>query len=153
MTLTQLQTLSQTEEGRQKLRVMLAELRGWRMFQFSGAPQSAYEHPSEHPFDGYDGPRQATPNGIIVPDSARGETIEDVLSRWGMPNYPSDLNACAEVERTLNPDQGIIFRHLLAQNSDGPQRTFPTVEAAMCHAAATQRTIALILCLQLESSK
>ena len=65
-----------------------------------------------------------------------------------LPDYCNDLNACHEAEKTLTPDQGIVFRFLLARNSDGRDATFKTVEAAMCHATALQRTRALIATLE-----
>lgn len=68
-----------------------------------------------------------------------GEYTKPVEKVIVCPDYFSDLNACAEMEKVLTDDQGIMFRQLLAMNSDGRKKTFNTVEAAMCHATARQR--------------
>lgn len=61
-----------------------------------------------------------------------------------LPNYPEDLNACAQFEATLTDDEGPIFRHWLAKNSDGRGAKYLTVEAAMCHASALDRCLAFL---------
>lgn len=61
-----------------------------------------------------------------------------------VPNYLSDLNSCAEMERVLNEDQAVLYRHRLAMNSDGGNAPFLTVEAALCHATAPQRCEAFL---------
>lgn len=60
------------------------------------------------------------------------------------PDYLNSLDSCAEMERVLNEDQAILYRHRLAMNSDGGNAPFLTVEAAMCHATAPQRCEAFL---------
>lgn len=57
--------------------------------------------------------------------------------------------AMHEAEKALTDDQSVMFRYLLHKNSDGPKRTFNTVEAAMCHATAAQRAEAFLRALNL----
>lgn len=61
-----------------------------------------------------------------------------------VPDFPRDLNACAEFEKTLTREQGVRYRLKLAFNSDGPRKSFLTVEAALCHATAEQRCRAFV---------
>jgi hypothetical protein len=56
-----------------------------------------------------------------------------------IPNWPEDLNAVHELEKTLTEDEQFKFRILLSKNSDGRKAVFLTVEAATCHATALQR--------------
>lgn len=61
-----------------------------------------------------------------------------------IPDYPNDLNACHEFEKTLSREQAVKYRLILARNSDGPKAQYRTVEAAMCHATAEQRCRAFL---------
>lgn len=65
-----------------------------------------------------------------------------------VPDYPNDLNACAEFEKTLSWEQGVRYRIALAFNSDGRNAVFPSVEAALCHATAEQRCRAFVTTLE-----
>lgn len=60
------------------------------------------------------------------------------------PDYLGDLNAIHEAEKMLNRKQSAIYRYCLMLLSDGPKRTFDTVEAALCHATAAQRADAFL---------
>lgn len=67
-----------------------------------------------------------------------------------VPDYFNDLNAMHEAEKVLlDREIGSSFRLALHKNSDGPESMFMTVEAAMCHATATQRAEAFGLTLNL----
>ena len=66
-----------------------------------------------------------------------------------VPNYCACLNAIHEAEKVLTKSQLVKYRLLLASNSDGPNKQFLTVEAAMCHATARQRAEAFITVLTL----
>ncbi len=60
------------------------------------------------------------------------------------PDYYNDLNATHEMEMSLTEEQRLKFRCFLVFNSDGREAKYITVEAALCHATATERADAFL---------
>lgn len=146
-TLQDLIALGETEGGKEKLRVMLAELCGWRWItaEYHGLSAFVGARPTRTMFVE---PKLALKDFDWV-EIGPAEPIISFIHVCGSPDYPSDLNACAEVEMSLptNDDprgHGMssreTFRHYLDLACHG--RPHPV------HATALQRTIALILTLQ-----
>ncbi len=61
-----------------------------------------------------------------------------------LPDYTGDLNAIHKAEKVLTDDQRVVFRINLSNNSGKRNTEFATVEAAMCHATASQRAEAFL---------
>lgn len=61
-----------------------------------------------------------------------------------LPNYPSDLNACADFKAHMDREQSVRFRLRLMFLSDGPSAEYSTVEEALCDATALQRCLAFL---------
>lgn len=113
-----------------ELRVMLAELSGWKWQKFDGAMIAFMEHPSK-PRTDYTGPR--------IDVSYKPLAVTSNLDEDGAPNYPADLNACYQVEIALKDDCPYIHALIEVCGNDNLN---------CYYASARQRTIALIATLQ-----
>lgn len=129
--ITELLELAKTDAGKDQLRVMLAELVGWKR-------------------DGKWGiyPQWLNPQG----EHRYGQQYDHLSC---VPDYPRDLNACHEVEMTLTGKQQNEFirwlHELIIYTAEVEHRVGIPQDARIwicLHSTATQRTIALILTLQ-----
>lgn len=127
MTLSTLQTLASTDDGRERIRVMVAELHGCVEIADHG-------------------------NGLFCkrPRPSGGE-----LSIYPVPRYTESLNACAEFEAGLTDEEHYQFRVHIWEMTD-PERDSETKvriggwahNRAYFSASALPRCIALILTKQ-----
>lgn len=85
MTLSFLQTLASTDEGRERIRVIVAELRGWRFENYG---------PAEYPKLYW---KLYTPSGELVDDRHTSKSFIALL----LPSYTTSRDACAEFEAGL----------------------------------------------------
>ena len=87
----------------------------------------------------------------ISPEGKRsqGMAYSWAVAVWDVPDYLNDLNAMHEAEKVLNTDQAMRFRLLLSANSGKRNAPYLTVEAAMCHATAAERSEAFLRILGL----
>lgn len=129
MTLSSLQTLASTDEGRERIRVMVAELMGWKR---AGTREGAFNI----------GPIQ-----LWAHPSRIGRT----------PDLPRlDLNACAEFEAGLTDEehgrfQGFLYDltlMLLGVSAPFKPHERKKVERAYVSASALHRCMAFILTKQ-----
>lgn len=128
MTLTDLQTLASTDEGRERIRVMVAELMGWKNIRMSRS----------RPF-------WADSEGIDTYDALCGAPPGEAKSLiQELPLYTTSLDAMAEVEAGLSNSEGEFFRmHLDRIVGEGADNCHHAV-----HASALHRAMALILTKQ-----
>jgi hypothetical protein len=103
-TLSDLQKLAETDEGRERIRVLVAELMGWT---------GIYEevHPAITYLWGYD------------------DEFEHPKHRRIVPDYPRDLNAIASAEAGLTDEEHAAFQGLLILVCEGKR----TVSASALH--------------------
>lgn len=127
MTLPELQTLGQTEEGKDRLRQMLCELRGWKFHGWGEAPVGAFLTESF--------------GWVTQPKGSRDQSI---------PDYPRDLNAVADVESQVCDTGDINDRDHVryAYSRHIYNQSLVPSDRQPFRATATQRTIALICVLQ-----
>lgn len=119
-TLQELEAMSDDE-----LRVMLAELNGYALIPWQ-SENFFYFRPSEE-------------ERVL----ARDGHMTGALRVYDLPDYPSDLNACHEVEKTMSYQQHCKYADCLNYGViHGPAANKSTF------ATARQRTIALILTMQ-----
>lgn len=133
MTLTDLQKLASTEKGRVKIGVMVAELSG----TLKECPQCG----------GYGEIGHGSENRICPCDYGDND--------WWTPDYPSDLNACAEFEAELRGNDLERYQHHLEHvvfrfttDDDWSEELGVSARTKAWHASALHRCIALILTLQ-----
>lgn len=126
-----------------EIRIAIAEACGWKWYRrpatgpWADRPYRSLYHPSLH--------ADYIAEQLTPADMTERQCNEVFMWREGMiPDYPTDLNAMHEAEKTLTRKQGVHFRLWLSRNSDGPNALFLTVEQAMCHAAAHQRAEAFL---------
>lgn len=117
------------QKTEEELRIKMAELRGWR--------KSTYEKENRPGIGNY--AVWVSPSGLLF------DAYESDESHHLPPLTLDEMN---EAEKMLSPEQAVRFRLLLAENSDGPNAEFRTVEAAMCHATKEQRAEAFIAVME-----
>lgn len=146
-TLEELLELGKTEDGKDQLRVMLAEIRGWKH------RLATRKEPIER--GGF-----RLPNAFGEPIEAWWHETEAPGVYTSPPNYPRDLNACHEVRCSLKGFDSDLFADVLCQiikpnhingrrneSLGSPQLSWPGV-FKVANASAVDTTIALILTLQ-----
>lgn len=140
-TLEPLLELGKSEEGKDRLRVLLAELLGWR--QADHGDKTLYRFTAISP-EGMERSFKVDSRGNGSPFESAGEAL-----KVSAPNWPRDLNACHEVEKGLTETQlKNCDQHLWKIVGDHCIETQRLIDGLFWHATATQRTIALILTLQ-----
>lgn len=68
----------------------------------------------------------------------------DSAGYHSISSYLHDLNAMHEAERTLTFLQAIKYRRILSCNSGKRNSEYPSTEAAICHATASERAEAFL---------
>ncbi len=102
-TLSSLLALAATDEGKQQIRVMVAEACGWCWQHFVGAAESFLEHPNK-PYRVYDGPRME----VALPCSV---LTWMALDGWGVPDFTGSLDAMAEALKSKDDAFMREFQH------------------------------------------
>lgn len=129
-------------QGLNALRVKVAELSGWKRIHYRTALADHWLAPGAEP----EFPTDEVTGVMPFPrPHAEWEEPEDPLDY--MPNYPSDLNACAEFEKTL-PDRRREYIDALCDAVKSPRIwsnhfDYADLEAVV-HATAEQRCRAFV---------
>lgn len=129
MTLEQIQALTDDE-----IRVRVAELMGWQVKATRGKYDLVV----------------IDPNGFEVAwGNLRGRTPDELRLDFShnLPNYPADLNACHEFERTMNEDECAAYQQQIDNPWGMTQDDYPA-QAYWFHATARARCEAFLAVMQ-----
>lgn len=126
----------------------IAEACGWRWvpLEFSAGTEYFLKPPEE--VAKYTQEFQNDSIKDTLPEGARVGGIFGLRS-GRFPDYCSDLNAMHEAEKVLTDAQARRYRFFLSANSGKRDPKYLTVEAAMCHAEASERAEAFLRTLGL----
>lgn len=128
------------------IRVAIAEAMGWVWYRIPPLPLDSRRLrclflPAIHECEGQD------PRWLVRADGSERICNIDYMAREGnIPDFPNDLNACAEFEKTLTEDeQGHYIGHLLEDVSEETCDLNPRkAEWHVTHAFAAQRCEAFL---------
>ncbi len=123
----------------ESINIAIAELCGWKWYRIpnsekaSRGPLRTLFLPAFHEID-------QDPCWMVAADGTERIANWEYIHRDGLvPNYYSDLNACAEMEKTLTEAERVFYFGNL--NSSSPEQS---TYACLCFATAPQRCEAFL---------